>query len=116
MCGFAGFLGGSWPGGSAATAILAKMNQSIVHRGPDRSDVWQDADARIGFAHNRLAILDLSTAGNQPMTSASGRYVIIYNGEIYNHQTVRGELAEAGLEPNWKGHSDTETLLAAIDA
>ena len=116
MCGFAGFLGGDWRGRSGAAAILDHMNRSILHRGPDRSDIWLDPDARIGFAHNRLAIIDLSAAGNQPMTSPSGRYVTVYNGEIYNHQKIRDELAQGGVAPNWKGHSDTETLLAAIDA
>jgi asparagine synthase (glutamine-hydrolysing) len=116
MCGFAGFLGGDWPARSGAAAILDRMNRSILHRGPDRSDVWLDPDARIGLAHNRLAIIDLSAAGNQPMTSPSGRYVTVYNGEIYNHQKIRDELAQGGIAPNWKGHSDTETLLAAIDA
>ena len=97
-------------------AVLAEMNRCILHRGPDHSDLWLDEEARVGFAHNRLAIIDLSPAGNQPMTSPSGRFVIIYNGEIYNHLEIREELLGAGLAPNWKGHSDTETLLAAIDA
>jgi asparagine synthase (glutamine-hydrolysing) len=116
MCGFAGFVGGKWGGRGEIAAVLAAMNRSIVHRGPDRSDVWMDEGARVAFAHNRLAIMDLSPAGNQPMTSPSGRYVTIYNGEIYNHQEIRDELASAGFAPDWKGHSDTETLLAAIDA
>lgn len=92
------------------------MGGTILHRGPDHSDVWIDEDARVAFAHNRLSILDLSAAGNQPMASHSGRYVIVYNGEAYNHQQVRDELTEAGVAPNWNGHSDTETLLAAIEA
>jgi asparagine synthase (glutamine-hydrolysing) len=91
------------------------MNRCLQHRGPDRSDVWIDAESEIGFAFRRLAILDLSVAGDQPMQSHSGRYVIVYNGEIYNHQDMRDELTAAGVAPNWKGHSDTETLLAAID-
>jgi asparagine synthase (glutamine-hydrolysing) len=92
------------------------MNCSIAHRGPDHSDIWIDEEAKVAFAHDRLAIVDLSAAGNQPMTSPSGRYVIIYNGEIYNHQEVRQELDAAGFSHVWRGHSDTETLLAAIDA
>ena len=116
MCGFAGFVGGKWGKSADVAAILAKMNRSIEHRGPDHSDIWIDESGKVAFAHNRLAILDLSPAGNQPMASPSGRYVIIYNGEIYNHQEVRDELDGAGLAPNWKGHSDTETLLAAIDS
>ena len=72
--------------------------------------------ARVGFAHNRLAIIDVSPAGNQPMHSHSGRYVIVYNGEIYNHQDLRKQLEDEGRAPNWAGHSDTETLLAAVEA
>ena len=116
MCGIAGFFGGNWGGREQVSATLSEMCRSILHRGPDRSDIWFDETGRIGFAHNRLAILDLSSAGDQPMHSHSGRYVIIYNGEIYNHETVREELAAAGFAYNWRGHSDTETLLAAIEA
>ena len=116
MCGIAGFVGGAWRDGAEARQTLGRMARSISYRGPDHSDVWLDEAARIGFAHNRLAILDLSAAGNQPMHSHSGRYVTVYNGEIYNHLEIRDELTAAGLAPNWKGHSDTETLLAAIDA
>jgi asparagine synthase (glutamine-hydrolysing) len=116
MCGIAGFIGGDWPGRERVAATLQRMGQSIVHRGPDHSDIWIDDDARVAFAHDRLAILDLSPAGNQPMASASGRFVIIYNGEIYNHQDIRDELTGAGHAHNWRGHSDTETLLAAIEA
>jgi asparagine synthase (glutamine-hydrolysing) len=115
MCGLAGFVGGEWGRRSDIAAILAGMGRSILHRGPDHSDVWIDEEARVAFVHNRLSILDLSAAGNQPMTSHSGRYLIVYNGEIYNHLEVRDELTAAGLAPNWRGHSDTETLLATID-
>jgi len=115
MCGIAGFVGGDWSSRDRVAATLAEMNRCILHRGPDRSDTWIDVESRVGFAHNRLAIIDLSAAGNQPMESDSGRYVIAYNGEIYNHQDVRDELAAAGVAPRWNGHSDTETLLAAID-
>lgn len=116
MCGIAGFVGGDWGRRGDIAAILSRMGRSIRHRGPDHSDVWIDQSARVGFAHNRLAIVDLSPAGNQPMASASGRYVIAYNGEIYNHLAIRNQLADAELAPEWKGHSDTETLLAAIEA
>ena len=116
MCGIAGFVGGSWNRDAEARAILTRMKASIAHRGPDHSDMWIDGESRVGFAHNRLAILDLSAAGNQPMASHSGRFVIIYNGEIYNHLEIREELASADRTPNWAGHSDTETLLAATDA
>ena len=92
------------------------MARSIRHRGPDHSAVWLDVELSVGFAHNRLAIIDISPAGNQPMHSHNGRYVIVYNGEIYNHQELRKQLEEEGDAPNWTGHSDTETLLAAIEA
>ena len=116
MCGIAGFVGGSWNGDAEARPIVARMKASIAHRGPDHSAMWIDGENRVGLAHSRLAILDLSAAGNQPMTSHSGRYVIIYNGEIYNHREIREELASANRAPNWAGRSDTETLVAAIDA
>jgi asparagine synthase (glutamine-hydrolysing) len=116
MCGIAGFVGGQWRRSGDITAALARMSRSIRHRGPDHSAVWMDEPARVAFAHNRLAIVDLSPAGNQPMTSPSGRYVIVYNGEIYNHLEMRDELTAEGDAPSWRGHSDTETLLAAIDA
>src|SRR5690349_14103409 len=116
MCGIAGFVGGDWSASDRVASTLTRMNRCTSHRGPDHSDIWMDPEAKVGFAHNRLAIIDLSPAGNQPMASASGRYVIIYNGEIYNHQTIREELTAADFAPNWSGHSDTETLLAAIEA
>jgi asparagine synthase (glutamine-hydrolysing) len=116
MCGIAGFVGGKWSGRAQAAAVAAHMARTIRHRGPDHSDVWIGTQAQVAFAHNRLAIIDLSAAGNQPMVSQSGRYVIAFNGEIYNHLEIRDELTGAGLAPNWNGHSDTETLLAAIEA
>ena len=94
MCGFAGFFGGHSVREGAA--VLRRMASSIRHRGPDQSDVWEDRESGVGFAANRLAIVDLSAAGNQPMRSSSGRFVIIYNGEIYNHQELRDELAADG--------------------
>lgn len=111
MCGIAGFVGGDWSSSSAVTAILDRMNDSIRHRGPDGSAIWMDSGARIGFAHDRLSIVDLSPAGNQPMDSHGGRYVLSYNGEIYNHREIRGRLSNTP----WNGTSDTETLLAAIE-
>jgi asparagine synthase (glutamine-hydrolysing) len=115
MCGIAGFLGGAWPSSAAVEAVLGRMNRSIRHRGPDSSGLWLDLASRIAFAHNRLAIVDLSPAGNQPMHSHSGRFVIIYNGEIYNHSDIRKELIEGDYPGRWSGHSDTETLLAAVE-
>ena len=89
------------------------MAGTIAHRGPDDQGIWSDADAPIGFAHRRLAIVDLSPAGHQPMASANGRFEIAFNGEIYNHAALRAELD--ALRPiTWRGHSDTETLLEGI--
>lgn len=88
------------------------MTEKIVHRGPDGHGIWTDGG--LAFGHRRLAILDLSNAGHQPMQSSCGRYVLIFNGEIYNHHSLRRELEFAGSAPNWVGHSDTETLLAGF--
>jgi|tagenome__1003787_1003787.scaffolds.fasta_scaffold20989628_3 asparagine synthase (glutamine-hydrolysing) len=115
MCGIAGFVGGKWSSEAAEARVLGEMAERISHRGPDHSAVWLDGEDRVGLAHNRLAIIDVSPAGNQPMRSHSDRYVIVYNGEIYNHGEIRDELAARG-SCNWKGHSDTETLLAAVEA
>jgi asparagine synthase (glutamine-hydrolysing) len=117
MCGFAGFLGGSASREAGeARRLLQRMAGCIRHRGPDHSAVWNDHEAGIALAHNRLAIVDLTPAGNQPMESASGRYVTVYNGEIYNHMAIRDALRAEGFGFDWRGHSDTETLLAAIEA
>ncbi|MEM7498016.1 MAG: asparagine synthase (glutamine-hydrolyzing) [Pseudomonadota bacterium] len=115
MCGIAGML---WaPGGRGdeqARAEVSAMTQRIAHRGPDSWGVWTDAAAGIALGHRRLAIIDVSPAGHQPMASPSGRYHITYNGEIYNHLEIRRTLEEAG-PVGWRGGSDTETLLAAIE-
>ncbi len=87
------------------------MADTLAHRGPDDSGVWTDSAAGVALAHRRLSILDLSVAGHQPMVSASGRYVIVFNGEVYNHLEIRRKLNFS----TWRGHSDTETLLEAID-
>jgi asparagine synthase (glutamine-hydrolysing) len=117
MCGLTGF----WqPGGcraEEAQAIIRRMADTLIHRGPDDAGVWLDEPAGFALGHRRLAILDLSPAGHQPMVSASGRFVIAFNGEIYNHLALRYELAKVGAGGTaWRGHSDTETLLAAIEA
>lgn len=117
MCGLVGFIGGSWSAGGAQTgALVSRMSGAIRHRGPDHGGLWIDETHRVAFGHRRLAIVELSPAGDQPMHSASGRYVLVFNGEIYNHNDIRAELQAVGRNPNWRGHSDTETLLAAIDA
>lgn len=112
MCGFAGFFNTSNLTDHAR--ILECMGLELFNRGPDSFGIWFNSDDRIGLVHRRLAIVDLSAAGHQPMTSDSGRYIISYNGEIYNHQELRDEL-ESIRQYNWRGHSDTETLLAAIE-
>lgn len=90
------------------------MGQAIHSRGPDSAGIWYDSKDYIGFVHRRLAIVDLSVAGQQPMASDSKRYMLAYNGEIYNHQELRSELEELSTR-QWRGHSDTETLLAGIE-
>ena len=113
MCGIAGFaLKGGFEAESAAREARA-MADAIIHRGPDGSGIWTDSQVGIAMAHRRLSIVDLSSAGAQPMVSASGRYVISYNGEIYNHNDIRHELRGGGFE--WRGTSDTESLLAGIE-
>ena len=107
MCGFAGFLSL----GQCNNEVLTSMGRSVVHRGPDDQGIWLDASAGIGLAHQRLSILDLSASGHQPMDSPSGRYCIVFNGEIYNHLELRENLEGVA----WRGHSDTEVLLAGFD-
>ena len=92
------------------------MGVAIHHRGPDDAGVWSSPELGLALAHQRLAVLDLSAAGHQPMHSISGRYVIAFNGEIYNHLSLRRELDASSQAPTWRGHADTETLLAAIEA
>lgn len=114
MCGLTGFVSRDGLDQSHARAIAGKMRDTITHRGPDDAGVWVDAEAGIALAHRRLSILDLSPAGHQPMISEFGRYVLVFNGEIYNHLDIRREVEGAGGRA-WRGHSDTETLLAAIE-
>jgi len=115
MCGITGFLGGDFTTSTLNESTLMDMADQLVTRGPDSSGIWLDASAKIGLAHRRLAIVELSTAGHQPMSSHSTKYTITYNGEIYNSAEIRNELTKAGLQPKWRGQSDTETLLAAFD-
>ncbi len=112
MCGVAGF----WaPGGLTADAdgTLARMTSCIAHRGPDDSGTWLDAATGIALGHRRLSVLDLSSEGHQPMASRDGRYVMVYNGEIYNFAAIRTELEALGWR--FRGHSDTEVMLAAFE-
>lgn len=113
MCGIVGILTASPCGG--ARASIETMTVSLRHRGPDAGGVFVDDEAGVALGHRRLAILDLSERGAQPMHSACGRYVIVFNGEIYNHMALRQELQASG-SVSWRGTSDTETLLACFVA
>ena len=112
MCGICGFYSKT---SLTFNNVIRKMNSAISHRGPDSTGVWQDNTSGIIFGHQRLSIIDLSVAGNQPMISNSGRFVLTYNGEIYNHLEIKNELKKIDSKIKWKGNSDTETLLAAIE-
>ncbi|MBA3512071.1 asparagine synthase (glutamine-hydrolyzing) [Sphingomonas sp.] len=114
MCGIAGIISSS----RLDERDVRRLIDPLVHRGPDDEGVWIDSEAGVGLGHRRLAIVDLSPAGHQPMESADGRYVITYNAEIYNHSELRKELEAAGNAPpgGWRGHSDTETFLECVSA
>jgi asparagine synthase (glutamine-hydrolysing) len=112
MCGFVGVL--SKQADMLCSQYIARMTDAIRHRGPDDSGVWADTAAGVVLGHRRLAIVDLSSAGHQPMACHTGRFIIAFNGEIYNHLDLRRELEATGFAPAWRGHSDTETLLAGF--
>lgn len=109
MCGLVGYIGGD---PDRREMFLRSAAAALKHRGPDGSGIW-NPEGPIGLAHRRLAIVDLSDAGAQPMSSADGRWVITFNGEIYNHRQLREELSD-GRSSAWRGHSDTEVLVDAI--
>lgn len=111
MCGISGFIQLPGSDGAVMRDNAIRMAEKLRHRGPDDAGVWVDAGAGIALSHRRLSILDLSSAGHQPMQSESGKYLITFNGEIYNHLALRDELGAHA----WRGHSDTETLLVAIE-
>ena len=121
MCGITGVFGDT--NDNDLTRVVGAMAASLAHRGPDDGGVWSDGKAHIALGHQRLSVIDLSQEGHQPMHSACGRYIIVFNGEIYNHKTLRKELenefASSHLPRSrgvagWCGQSDTETLLTAI--
>lgn len=113
MCGFAGFVAIDGARISDERAVVHRMIDRLVHRGPDAGDAWLDPSGAVALGHRRLSIIELSEAGAQPMHSRSGNLTLVYNGEIYNHLDMRDAL---GFPPSfWRGHSDTETLLAAIE-
>lgn len=115
MCGMAGVVSAHGQPCNVLAQFATVMASAIVHRGPDDGATWADENGLIALGHRRLAIVDLSVAGRQPMHSVSERFVIAFNGEIYNHMALRAELQAAGAAPRWRGHSDTETLLAAFE-
>ncbi|MFO0776105.1 MAG: asparagine synthetase B, partial [Nitrospira sp.] len=113
MCGIAGYFETEPRStGEELAATAMAMAAALHHRGPDDSGVWADPTAGIVLAHRRLSILDLSPLGHQPMHSSCGRYVVSFNGEIYNFRALRRELELCGHR--FRGHSDTEVLLAAV--
>lgn len=115
MCGIAGFLESrGFRGHEAAKEALLAMVRTLCHRGPNDEGLWLDETSGIALGHRRLAVIDLSPQGRQPMHSDEGRYVIAFNGEIYNFREMRLELDREGKAPPWRGRSDTEVLLAAI--
>ena len=113
MCGITGILQTPRASRSADLAAIGPMTARLRHRGPDADGFWSDRDAGVAFGHRRLSIIDLSDAGRQPMLSSDGRFVITFNGEIYNYKPLRQELEGAGKR--FTGNSDTEVLLALIE-
>jgi len=116
MCGFCGFITTDTNVLSRAEATASSMAQAIQHRGPDDLGAWADTSVGISLGFRRLSILDLSSAGHQPMRSVSGRFVMAFNGEIYNHTDLRDLLSFSQFAQPWRGHSDSETLLACFEA
>ena len=117
MCGITGFMGGIvFDKNESCRLHLKNMNDALTHRGPDSEGYWFDPSKKIALGHRRLAIVDLSPAGHQPMLSSSDRYVITYNGEIYNNDVLSAELTKRKFVQNWRGHSDTEVIVAGLDA
>jgi asparagine synthase (glutamine-hydrolysing) len=117
MCGLAGFIDHhrSKPN-LELCSVVGDMSETIRHRGPDDAGTWADEQHGIAFGFRRLAVLDLSEAGHQPQSSHDGRFVVVFNGEIYNHQSLRDEMAGSSSAPVWVGRSDTETLLTSFSA
>ncbi len=117
MCGLTGFFEeADNRNPDVMQGIVREMATTLTLRGPDDSGEWVDANAGIALGFRRLAIVDLTPAGHQPMESASGRFMMVFNGEVYNFQEIRAELESSGNAPAWRGHSDTEVMLAAFEA
>jgi asparagine synthase (glutamine-hydrolysing) len=115
MCGIAGFWSRKLLSEDKLKDIAFKMSRELINRGPDDNGVWLDKEDGLALAFRRLSIIELSKAGHQPMVSSSGRYVIIYNGEIYNHLELRDSLKRDGLSKLWRGKADSETLIESIE-
>ena len=114
MCGIAGiFDPGGYQDSADISEVVSRMSDRLRHRGPDSDGTWSDSDAGIAFGHRRLAVQDISETGDQPMQSASGRYIIVLNGEIYNFKDLKSVLRCKGHD--FRGGSDTEVLLTSID-
>lgn len=113
MCGIVGFFCATPRSKDENGQILRRMCERLKHRGPDAEGQWHSEDGRLHLGHQRLAIIDLSPTGTQPMTSFSGQYTIVFNGEIYNFRQLRSELIDLGSQ--FRGRSDTEVLLAGIE-
>src|SRR6266851_9058506 len=113
MCGIVGFVD-RWAQlrPEELWTMLQRMAATLRHRGPEDEGLWVDPHWGIALGHRRLSIIDLSPAGHQPMQSKCGRYIIVFNGEVYNFRALRSELE--GLGHTFRGHSDTEVMLAAI--
>ena len=113
MCGISGFIDTSTrQTADGLREVAERMTAALVHRGPDDQGVWVDAKSGVALGHRRLSVVDLSSSGRQPMVSSSGRFVMVYNGEVYNHAELRKELS---AHTSFRGHCDTEVLLEAID-
>ena len=117
MCGIAGYVGGAWLTGTGGfEQHLTAMADALTPRGPDSAGYWSDPEHSVALAHRRLAIIEPNETGHQPMISASGRYVISFNGEVYNHLDLRERLSIGrSNQVNWRGGSDTETLITGIE-
>src|SRR5215203_3100419 len=114
MCGIAGFLDRANCMANDIRNRIAQMTGSLVHRGPDAHGLWTDPEGGIALGHRRLSIVDLSAAGSQPMASANGRWITVYNGELYNTAELRTEIERANPAVHWRGHSDTEVILEGV--
>ena len=112
MCGITGIFGNLRK--DEFEHSIYRMSASLIHRGPDDTGAWIDEKENIAFGHQRLSIIDLSSAGHQPMVSPCGRFTVVFNGEIYNHLQLREKLENSEFSQSWHGHSDTETLVAAF--